>query len=123
MSATPSNQYLFLITGSPCQQGHLSPEQMQTHMTESTVWMNDLFQRGVISAAQPLMAERRYVAEENGAISDGVYAESKEAVGGYFIINADSMEEAVRIARGNPSLKFGTRIEVRRIAELQLDGQ
>ena len=48
-------------------------------------------------------------------VTDGPFAESKEAIGGYWFIRADSLEEAVEIARGNPCLDYGAIVEVRPI--------
>jgi hypothetical protein len=42
-------------------------------------------------------------------------AESKEAIAGYWFIYADSLEEAVEIAKGNPGLEYGQTIEIRPI--------
>jgi hypothetical protein len=124
MNNETANQYMFLISGSPCQQGHLSPEQMQVHLNESNAWMDSLIQRGLLSAAQPLTHERKIVSGAKGSvISDGLSAESKEVIGGFFIINVKTMDEAVAVASACPSLKYGAQIEVRRIAELQLDHQ
>ena len=49
------------------------------------------------------------------AVTDGPFAESKEAIAGYWFIHADSLEEAVEIAKGNPGLEYGQTIEVRPI--------
>ena len=46
---------------------------------------------------------------------DGPFAESKEAVAGFFIIQADSFDDAVEIAKGCPGLDFGQTVEVRPI--------
>ena len=122
MKALPTNQYLFLVRGSPCQEGGLSPEQMQAHMTEVFAWIESHSKRGILSAAQPLTPEGRVVSGENGGtVSDGVFAESKEAVGGYFIVNAQTMDEAVNIARTSPIIKHGGKLEVRHIAQLTTD--
>ena len=123
MNNETANQYMFLVSGSPCQQGHLSPEQMEVHLRESNAWMDELIKRRVLSAAQPLTNERKIVSggSDGSVVSDGVHAESKEVIAGYFIINVPTMEEAVEVARTCPSLKHGTRIEVRRIAELKLE--
>jgi hypothetical protein len=53
--------------------------------------------------------------------SDGIAAESKEAVGGFFIVNAATMDEAVSIARTCPAFNHGARLEVRQIASLDCD--
>jgi hypothetical protein len=69
-----------------------------------------------------LTPERKIVSGKNGSIvSDGIAAESKEAIGGFFIINVATMDEAVNIARTCPMFNYGGRLEVRQIAELKCD--
>ena len=57
-------------------------------------------------------------------VTDGPFAESKEAIAGFFIIQADCPEEAVEIAKGCPGLEFSQTVEVRAIVsepcELQI---
>jgi hypothetical protein len=48
-------------------------------------------------------------------VTDGPFAESKEAIAGFFIIRADSLEQAVEIAKGCPCLEYGQTVEVREI--------
>ena len=48
-------------------------------------------------------------------VVDGPYAEAKEVVGGYFLIEAADYDEAVEISKGCPHLKYGGRIELRQI--------
>ena len=49
------------------------------------------------------------------AVTDGPFPESKEAIAGYWFIQADSLADAVEIAKGNPCLKYGETVEVRPI--------
>jgi hypothetical protein len=122
MKSTPTNQYMFLVRGGACQDGGLSPEQMQAKMTDVYAWIDDLTKRGIMSAAQPLTPEAKVVSGLNGSIiSDGIAAESKEAVGGFFIVNVATMDEAVNIARTCPMFKYGGQLEVRHIAELKCE--
>ena len=123
MKNTPTNQYMFLVQGAGCQDGGLSPEQMQAKMTEVYTWIDGLTKKGVMSAAQPLTPERKILSGKNGSIlSDRIAAESKEAVGGYFIVTAGTMEEAVKIARTCPMFNYeGGQLEVRQIASLERD--
>ena len=46
-------------------------------------------------------------------MTDGPFVESKEAIAGFFLIRADSFEQAVEVARGCPGLEFGQTVEVR----------
>ena len=119
MKNSPTNQYMFLVQGGACNDGGLSAEQMQAKMTEVYAWIDGLTKKGVMSAAQPLTPERKIVSGKGGSIvSDGIAAESKEAVGGFFIVNATTMEEAVNIARTCPMFKYGGQLEVRQVAQL-----
>ena len=121
MKNIPTNQYMFLVQGGACHDGGLSPEQMQAKMTEVYAWIDGLTKKGVMSAAQPLAPERKIVSGKNGIVSDLMAAESKEAIGGFFIVNAATMDEAVNIARTCPMFNYGGQLEVRQIAELKCD--
>jgi hypothetical protein len=50
-------------------------------------------------------------------VSDGPFAESKEAIGGYFLLQVGSFDEAVAIAQQCPGLAYGAKVEVRPVAE------
>jgi hypothetical protein len=122
MKKSLTNQYLFLVRGGSCDAAGTSPEQMQAQMREVYAWIDGLTRKGVMTAAQPLTRESKVLSGKNGSvISDGIAAESKEAVGGYFIVNAASMDEAVSIARTSPGFDHGLRLEVRQIANLDCD--
>lgn len=110
---------MFLIRGCATQLG-LSPEQMQIYMKEIYAWVEGLTEQGILRAAQPLTLEGKVVSGENGAsVSDGVFAESKESVAGFFLFNEQTMDEAVGVARTCPMLKYGGELEVRCLAELK----
>ena len=122
MKKSLTNQYMFLVRGAGCEGGSLSPEQMQAQMREVYAWIDGLSRKGIMTAAQPLTPGGKVVSGKNGSvISDGIAAESKEAVGGFFIVNAATMDEAVSIARTCPAFNHGARLEVRQIANLECD--
>ena len=81
---------------------------------QSHGWFEGLNERGKIKAAQPLGGQGRILSGGNGnLVVDGPFAESKEAVGGYLVLQADNMNDAVDIARSTPMLKYGITVEVR----------
>ena len=113
---------MFLVRGKACGGSELSPEQMQAKMSEVYAWIDDLTKKGIFSAAQPLTPEGKILSAKSGRIvTDDIAAESKEAVGGFFIVNVATMDEAVRIAQSSPMFKYGGQLEVRQIAELKRD--
>ena len=97
----------------------MSPADLQRMMTDFYAWVDGLAQSGVHRGAQPLMEEGRLVSGVKGAsVTDGVFAESKEAIAGYFLLAVSSIDEAVRLAQACPILAYGAQIEVRPVADL-----
>ena len=95
----------------------LSSKEMQAIMESTYAWFDSLKAAGKFKAAQPLFHDGRLIkADGQSSVTDGPFAESKEAVGGYLILKVDTMEEAVEIARGWPLLRCGSSLEVRPIA-------
>lgn len=115
---TPTDEYLLLIRGTHWNAA-LSPDELQRVMTDFYAWVESLAQRGVHRGAQPLMEEGKLVSGAKGAsVTDGAFAESKEAIAGYFRLAVADIDEAVRLAQACPILAYGAQIEVRPIAEL-----
>jgi hypothetical protein len=72
---------------------------------------------GKLAGANPLYNTGKVVSGAGGRnVTDGPFAESKEAVGGYFLVNVAGEEEAVSIARGCPLLDHGWSVEVRPVS-------
>ena len=94
----------------------LSPEQMQQIADNWMAWFNRLKEQGTAVAGNPLERDGKIVSGKNRVVSDGPFAESKETIGGYFLLKVNSMDEAVAIAQQCPGLPYGIRVEVRQIA-------
>jgi len=115
---TPTNEHLLLIRGTHWNHG-MSPAELQRVMTDFYAWVEGLVESGVHRGAQPLMEEGKLVTGAKGAsVTDGAFAESKEAIAGYFLLAVPTMDEALRIARACPILDYGAQIEVRPVADL-----
>ena len=79
-------------------------------------WFRRLTDQGKAVAGNPLEREGKIVSGNDRVVSDGPFAESKEAIGGYFLLDVATMDEAVAIARECPGLSYGIRVEVRPVA-------
>lgn len=115
ITPTHTNGHLLIFRGTAWHKG-LSPEEIQSVMTRWNDWFEGLRQQGKIVAGNPLENEGRVVTAKSGSISDGPFAESKEAIGGYFLLTVETTEEAVEIAKLCPALQHGIIVEVRPIA-------
>jgi len=97
----------------------LSPEEMQRVADDWMAWFKGLTDQGKALAGNPLEPGGRVVSGRNGrVVSDGPFAEAKETIGGYFLLNVNTIEEATTIAQQCPGLPYGLRVEVRAIAEV-----
>ena len=96
---------------------NLSPEELQKVTSNFMAWFERLSADGIAKGGAPLESETHVVSASKGRIvSDGPFAESKEAIAGFFLLHVASMEEAVEIAKQCPTLKYGVNVEVRQVA-------
>ena len=117
MSTRNTEEYMLLFRGGHWDKG-LSPEEAQKLMGQVMAWFEGLKERGIVKAGQPLGPGGRTISGANGrSVSDGPFAESKEAVGGYLLLQGITMDEVVAIAKANPTLAHGISIEVRPVLE------
>ncbi len=114
MSTSNNHGYLLIFRSNDWYKG-LSPEQMQQIADNWMAWFNRLKDEGKCAGGNPLEREGKIVGK-NRVVSDGPFAESKETIGGYFLLTVRSMDEAVAIAQQCPGLPHGIRVEVRPIA-------
>ena len=117
MNTSKQKGYMLLFRGNDWHKG-LSPEAMQQVGSQWMAWFERLTREGKAVAGNPLENEAKIVSGRNGrVISDGPFAESKEVIGGYFLLNVSSFDEAVAIAQECPGLPHGVRVEVRAVAD------
>jgi hypothetical protein len=109
-SATKSDYLLFFRNTAWYKD--LSPEEIQEKMGQFTAWFERLNAARQFKGGGPLAHKGKIISRKNVVI-DGPFAESKEAIAGFFIIQADSLEQAVEIAKDCPGLEFGQTVEVR----------
>jgi len=91
----------------------MSPEEMQQHMQKWHAWIAEGLQQGwMLDRGNGLRQEGRVVNAKQ-VVLDGPFVESKEIVGGFSIVQADTIEEAAELAKGCPALLTGGSVEVR----------
>ena len=118
------SRFILLLHESPTAFEGVSPEEIQSVVEEYGAWRQKLAEEGRLAGGEKLEdGTARNLTGGNGQVqvTDGPFAEAKEVIGGYFMIQADDYDQAVAISEGCPHLKYGGRIELRKIEELHLD--
>lgn len=116
MSKSANSEYLLLFRGTDWHKG-LSPQEMQEVVKQMYAWFDRLTAEGKAKAGKPLFPEGKIVAQKKGrSVADGPFAESKEAIGGFFLLEVGSLDEAAEIAKDFPGLNYGATVEVRPVA-------
>lgn len=111
------NGYLLLFRGTEWHRG-LSTEEVRKVMGEWEAWYGRVVSAGKMIAASPLENEGVVVSGAAKQVADGPFAEAKETVGGFFMVDVASMDEALAIAKECPALAYGLTVEVRPAAEM-----
>jgi hypothetical protein len=116
--STQKSDYMLLFRGTNWDKD-LSPEQIQKVVSDWYVWFERLKEEGRCLGGHPLQNAGKMVSGKQGRqVADGPFAESKEAIGGYFYLQVADEAEAIAIAQQCPGLEYGSVVEVRPVAEL-----
>lgn len=95
-----------------------SPEQIQTWMKQTMDWIGGIAAQNKFSGGNGLPFDDAKVVRHNNIVTNGPFGEIKETIGGYIIVKANSVDEAVEFAKGCPVLQGeGNSVEVRRMAK------
>lgn len=111
-------KYMLLIYAG---ENAITDEERQHCYAESTALTHELHKRGQFIAASPLepvaTATSVKLREGKRLVTDGPFAETREQLGGYFLVDAKDLNEAITIAGRIPAARWGT-VEVRPVVEL-----
>src|ERR1700744_2585171 len=93
-----------------------SPEQIQVWMKQTMDWISGIQAQGKFSGGNGMLFDDAKVVRPHGVVTNGPFGEIKETIGGYIMVKADSVEEAIKFAQGSPVLQGdGNSVEVRRV--------
>ena len=95
-----------------------SPEAMQANMGKWMAWIDKLKTTDQYVAGEPLLPGGKLISGKNKNVTDGPYTEGKEVVGGFFIIKAADINEAVEISKDCPDYEAGGSVQVRQVIKM-----
>ena len=111
-------KFMFIFHGGMSPES--SPEQMQENMGKWFSWIEKLSKDGKYVAGEPLLPGGKLIKGKNKSVTDGPYTEGKEVVGGFFIVNAADINEAVRLCDDYPDADLGGSIQVRQVMKMDM---
>jgi hypothetical protein len=106
--------FLYLFRGGE-NMNNLTPDEMQRNMQKWGAWIEALSKEGRMRAGDPLEPSGKVVTGKSKTVTDGVFAEAKDVVGGYLIVAARDIAHATELSRGCPIFESGGSVEVRGI--------
>jgi hypothetical protein len=116
-------KFLILARGTGEAYKHLSPQEMQQVIQKYMAWTEEMRKAGRLLHGEKLREGGRVVRGVNGQtiVTDGPFAESKEVLGGFWLVEASSYEQVQQDVAKNPHLRAGS-LEIREIEDLSLRG-
>jgi hypothetical protein len=111
------SEFTYLFRG---RQTSGSPEERQKHMEKWVAWFKELGANGHMKdPGHPLEGTGKVVGKGT-IVKDGPFAEAKDVVAGYIVIEADDLPHAAEISKGCPILEVGGSVEVRPVQILNM---
>ena len=115
-------KYLLAIYGNDDVWNSFPPEQLQQIIKETDAHNTSLFASGELigayGVADQIQAKKVRLADGAAVVTDGPFVEGKEEVGGYLIVSANDLNEAVALAKGCPIFENNGTVEVRPIEHI-----
>ena len=95
-----------------------SPEQMQAQMGKWMAWIDKLAKKEQYITGEPLLPGGKLISGKKKTATDGPYTEGKEVVGGFFLIKAENIDEAIKICDDYPDYENGGAVQVRQVMKM-----
>ena len=112
------SEFVFLYRGG---ERDRSPAEMQQTMQKWVTWLKGLGETGHIKdQGQPLEHTGKLVKGKQKTVTDGPFAEVKDIVGGYTLIEARDLDQAVELSKGCPIFEYEGAVEVRPVMKMSM---
>lgn len=111
-------EFLLLLRENIEAYGSMSPEEMQADIEKHMKWVEELAKNNHFKHGNPLSPSGGTLSGTAKLVTDGPYIESKEGISGYYFLLAESLEQAIELAKGCPTLLLGGKVEVREVLDV-----
>ncbi len=97
-----------------------SAKEMEAIMAKWMTWIDKLAKAGKYDSGEPLLPTGKIIKGANKTVTDAAFAEGKEIIGGYFIINAADYNEAVALCADYPDFENGGSVIIRQVQKMDM---
>jgi hypothetical protein len=97
----------------------MAPEAMQAELQKWNTWIGGIAAQGKLISSEGLVPSGKMLTGAGRVLTDGPYTEGKEIVGGYLLLKAGSLDEAVELSHGCPVLETNGKVEVRPVMNFE----
>jgi hypothetical protein len=113
-------KFILLFRGGDEHKPGQSPEALQALVQKMMSWIGGLAAKGQHVGGEPLQRTGKQVSGTNKTVTDGPFVEAKEIIGGYTIVLAKDINEAVELAKACPILDSNGSVEVRLLQKMEM---
>jgi hypothetical protein len=109
-------RYLILLHGDEAAETRLSADERRAIVEGHIAFTRHARERGITVHGDALQPSSKAITIRKGRVSDGPFAETKEQIGGYYIVEADSREALIELAKEIPDSP-GLVIDIRELSD------
>lgn len=111
-------QYMLFLRGGEVTDGERTPEESEQIRSPYAAWAGKLHREGKLVSAEEVDGQHVTLRRPNGhVVTDGPFPETRETIGGYFLIKVEDEKEALEIAAACPILERGGQVDLHKIIE------
>lgn len=109
------NEFALIFRNEQNPDVQFSPEQMQNILKQWRDWMGSIAAQNKLANPGNRLSFEGAVIRKEGLVTDGPYAEIKEMISGYILVQTETLTEAIELGKGCPIFNAGGSVEVRAI--------
>ncbi|NNK80545.1 MAG: hypothetical protein HKO93_03520 [Flavobacteriales bacterium] len=114
------NEYILLIRAKGDPMAKLPKDRQRSHIEKTGAFIKAMHEEGIMNAAQPLKPQGAIVSKGDDKMVHIPIDPSRELIAGYYIIQAETLDDAIKVAKTDPRFEEGNwKIEVRPVMKVE----
>lgn len=110
-------KFILLLHDELEKEKNYSPDEMQQLIEAHVGWSEKIAEKGMLLGGEGLEADGKFIVGNDSVVKDGPYMEAKEIVGGFYLLQANSLEDVIEVAKECPCHLWGGKTEIRAVVD------